>query len=82
MFSSGTPSPWSRHVGLLLTHYESTLMHFAGSEYKDRLELKSNSDRTLGVGIFNAESAILVLTSGTMLKAYIDSNNIRDVNLE
>ncbi|KAF8921233.1 hypothetical protein CPB85DRAFT_1428242 [Mucidula mucida] len=52
------------------------------SEYQDRLELKSSFDRTLGVGISNAESTILVLTSGVMLKAHIDSNNIRDVNLE
>ncbi|KIM87137.1 hypothetical protein PILCRDRAFT_64451 [Piloderma croceum F 1598] len=52
------------------------------NEYQDRLELKSNSDRTLGVGVIEAESAVLVLTAATMMKAYVDMDRVAEFDPE
>ena len=38
----------------------------------DRLELKSSTDRTLGVGVVEEERSLLVLTATTMMKTTID----------
>ncbi|KAJ7172457.1 methyltransferase type 11 [Mycena filopes] len=46
------------------------------SDYRDRIELKSASDRTLGVGVVQNESALLILTAATMMKAQIDMENV------
>ncbi|KAJ7046830.1 hypothetical protein C8F04DRAFT_1227029 [Mycena alexandri] len=46
------------------------------SDYRDRIELKSASDRTLGVGVVQDESALLILTAATMMKAQIDMENV------
>ncbi|TFK42541.1 hypothetical protein BDQ12DRAFT_732185 [Crucibulum laeve] len=46
------------------------------SEYQDRLELKSTTDRTLGVGVNQADNTLLVLTATTMLKASLDMEKI------
>ncbi|KAG9226276.1 hypothetical protein CCMSSC00406_0003155 [Pleurotus cornucopiae] len=47
------------------------------SNYRDRLEFKAKSDRTLGVGVVSEESTVLVLTATTMVKAYLDIDKIR-----
>jgi hypothetical protein len=46
------------------------------SDYKDRLELKSTTDRTLGVGVIQSEGTLLILTAATMMKATIDVDNV------
>lgn len=46
------------------------------SDYRDRLELKSATDRTLGVGVVQSDSTILVLTAATMMKASIDLDKV------
>jgi nuclear pore complex protein Nup133 len=69
---------------MFLFFYESTLRvpYGTDSEYYTRLELKSASDRTLGVGVVEDESALLVLTSATMIKAYVDMDLVADFNPE
>ncbi|KAF7967089.1 hypothetical protein HWV62_35891 [Athelia sp. TMB] len=44
--------------------------------YQSRLELKSNTDRTLGLGVMETESAVLVLTAATMMKAHVDLDRV------
>ncbi|EJF65900.1 hypothetical protein DICSQDRAFT_49916 [Dichomitus squalens LYAD-421 SS1] len=46
------------------------------NDYMDRLELKSTSDRTLGVGVIERESSLLVLTAATMMKTEIDLDEV------
>ncbi|KAJ3934928.1 MAG: hypothetical protein NXY57DRAFT_593318 [Lentinula lateritia] len=46
------------------------------SDYQERLELKSATDRTLGVGIMQSESVVLVLTAGIMMKVNVDIDNV------
>ncbi|KAK0485184.1 Non-repetitive/WGA-negative nucleoporin C-terminal-domain-containing protein [Armillaria novae-zelandiae] len=50
------------------------------SQYRDRLELRSKADRTLGVGITHSDSAILMLTAATMMKVHIDMDKVKTVN--
>ena len=72
------------------TLYFPTCLHYTkitkfgpiDNEYQDRLELKSNSDRTLGVGVIEAESAVLVLTAATMMKAYVDMDRVAEFDPE
>ncbi|KAJ7940617.1 Non-repetitive/WGA-negative nucleoporin C-terminal-domain-containing protein [Mycena leptocephala] len=52
------------------------------SDYRDRIELTSASDRTLGVGVVQNESALLILTAATMMKAQIDMDNVLVFNSE
>ncbi|KAF7338280.1 Methyltransferase type 11 [Mycena venus] len=52
------------------------------SDYRDRIELKSASDRTLGVGVVQNESALLILTAATMVKAQIDMDKVLVFNSE
>ena len=42
----------------------------------DRLELKSSTDRTLGVGVVESEGSLLVLTAATMMKTVIDMEEV------
>ena len=46
------------------------------NEYMDRLELKSSTDRTLGVGVIENEPSILVLTAATMMKTTMDMDEV------
>ncbi|RPD66182.1 hypothetical protein L227DRAFT_539315 [Lentinus tigrinus ALCF2SS1-6] len=46
------------------------------NEYMDRLELKSSTDRTLGVGVIGNEHSILVLTAATMMKTTVDMDEV------
>ena len=50
--------------------------------YQERIELRSNADRTLGVGVLEAESAILVLTAATMMKAYVHMEQVEEFDPE
>ncbi|KIK57777.1 hypothetical protein GYMLUDRAFT_45965 [Collybiopsis luxurians FD-317 M1] len=47
-----------------------------GSDYQERLELKSATDRTLGVGVMQQDSVVLVLTAATMMKVNIDVDSV------
>ena len=46
----------------------------------DRLMLKSATDRTLGVGIIDGESELLVLTAATLMKAFINLDRVAQFN--
>lgn len=46
------------------------------NEYMDRLELKSANDRTLGVGVVQGESEVIVLTVGTVMKVSVDMDAV------
>ena len=47
------------------------------SEYRDRLELKSSSDRTLGVGVNLSTNSLLILTATNMMKVSLDLDKIK-----
>ena len=49
-----------------------------GSEYTDRLELKSATDRTFGVGVIQDrdDNELMVLTSATLMKVVIDAEKV------
>ena len=53
-------------------------MYSADSEYRDRLELKSIADRTLGIGIMQSDSTFLLLTASVMMKAFIDVEKVQN----
>ena len=53
-----------------------TSLVVAESDYQERLELKSATDRTLGIGIMQSDSVVLVLTAATMMKVNIDVDNV------
>jgi nuclear pore complex protein Nup133 len=53
-----------------------TNLFLLDSEYRDRLELKSATDRTLGVGVVQSDSTVLILTAATMMKASIDLETV------
>ncbi|KAA1471121.1 hypothetical protein DENSPDRAFT_837049 [Dentipellis sp. KUC8613] len=46
------------------------------NDYKDRVELKSPTDRTLGVGVVDDQSEILIMTSGLMMKVSVDFEEV------
>ncbi|KAF9464745.1 hypothetical protein BDZ94DRAFT_1161306 [Collybia nuda] len=46
------------------------------SDYRDRLELKSATDRTLGVGVGPSDGSLLILTASAMMKASIDLDKV------
>jgi nuclear pore complex protein Nup133 len=50
----------------------------ADSDYRDRLELKSVADRTLGVCVIQSDSTFLLLTATLMMKAFIDVEKIQN----
>jgi len=47
------------------------------SEYRDRLELKSANDRTLGVGVNLSTNLLLILTATNMMKVSLDLEKIK-----
>ncbi|KII88453.1 hypothetical protein PLICRDRAFT_110437 [Plicaturopsis crispa FD-325 SS-3] len=51
------------------------------SKYADRVELKSATDRTLGVGVAE-EGALLVLTAATMMRVLVDTDKIKSFDPE
>lgn len=55
---------------------------YLDSEYMDRLELKSSSDRTLGVGILEEENSFLVLTAAILMKTYVDPDAVGEFDAE
>ncbi|KXN86872.1 hypothetical protein AN958_09467 [Leucoagaricus sp. SymC.cos] len=46
------------------------------SDYRDRLELISTSDRTLGVGAYESDGTLLMLTASTMMRVVVDTEKI------
>ncbi|KAI0807541.1 hypothetical protein C8Q74DRAFT_1213431 [Fomes fomentarius] len=52
------------------------------NEYMDRLELKSTTDRTLGVGVIESEGSLLVLTAATMMKTTVDLDEVSQFHPE
>lgn len=42
--------------------------------------LKSATDRTLGVGVIDGESELLVLTAATLMKAFINLERVSKFN--
>uniref|UniRef100_A0A0W0FLK8 Uncharacterized protein n=1 Tax=Moniliophthora roreri TaxID=221103 RepID=A0A0W0FLK8_MONRR len=46
------------------------------SDYQERLELKSATDRTFGVGVMPSESVVLVLTAATMMKVNVNIDKV------
>ncbi|KAF9533020.1 hypothetical protein CPB83DRAFT_903494 [Crepidotus variabilis] len=47
------------------------------SEYRDRLELKSANDRTLGVGVSPTNNFLIILTATTMMKVSLELEKIQ-----
>ena len=58
------------------------LLYSIGSDYQDRLELKSNNNRTLGIGIISSTSTLLILTATTMMKIRLDLDIIQGFKTE
>jgi nuclear pore complex protein Nup133 len=52
------------------------------SGYQDRLELKSATDRTLGVGVVEDAGVLFVLTATTMMKACVDMEKVASIGPE
>ncbi|KAI9466341.1 hypothetical protein BJY52DRAFT_1367647 [Lactarius psammicola] len=52
------------------------------NDYKDRIELKSSTDRTLGVCVVDAQSCLLVLTALTIMKVTVDFDQVRKFDSE
>ncbi|KAG2020222.1 methyltransferase type 11 [Coprinopsis cinerea AmutBmut pab1-1] len=52
------------------------------SNFQDRIQLKSIADRTLGVGVSQATSTLLVLTATTMMQVELSLDKIRAFNPE
>lgn len=53
-----------------------------GSEYQDRLELKSNNNRTLGFGVILSTNTLLILTATTMMKIKLELDIIQAFHTE
>jgi nuclear pore complex protein Nup133 len=52
------------------------------SNYRDRLELKSVTDRTLGVGVYESDRTLLMLTASTMMRVMVDVEKIETFDYE
>lgn len=52
------------------------------SEFRDRLELRSANDRTLGLGVSLSSNLLLVLTATTMVKVSLDLEKIQEFTPE
>ncbi|THG99186.1 hypothetical protein EW026_g3129 [Hermanssonia centrifuga] len=52
------------------------------TEYTDRLELKSSSDRTFGVGVLRNgdENELIILTAATLMKVFVDNDEVAKFN--
>ena len=57
-------------------------LHAIDSDYQDRLELKSNNNRTLGFGVILSTNALLILTATTMMKIKLDLDVIQAFHAE
>ncbi|KAI0302174.1 Non-repetitive/WGA-negative nucleoporin C-terminal-domain-containing protein [Russula brevipes] len=52
------------------------------NDFKDRIELKSSTDRTLGVCVADAQSFLLVLTASTIMKVALDIDQVQAFDSE
>ena len=77
-------------VALCARGWSPAICFFAGhlsvyaidSDYQDRLELKSNNNRTLGFGVILSTNALLILTATTMMKIKLDLDVIQAFHAE
>jgi len=79
--SSGAPThPRIQHLAngkIIIVQFGDTVALCAHDNvYMDRLELKSSSDRTLGVGVMAGDSEILILTAATLMKTWVDTDAV------
>ncbi|KAF5373775.1 hypothetical protein D9758_000587 [Tetrapyrgos nigripes] len=86
-FSSGAPMHPRIQLlpeGLLVSVQfgDAVVMCARETDYQERLELKSASDRTLGVGIMPMDSIVLVMTAATMMKVNVDIDQVLKFNSE
>ncbi|KAF7294905.1 Methyltransferase type 11 [Mycena indigotica] len=87
--TSGSGAPMHPRVQVLLDGQlisvqfgDAVTLCSRDSQYSDRIELKSTSDRTLGVGVIHNESSLLIMTAATMIKAQVNMEAIQDFNSE
>ncbi|KAH9966798.1 Non-repetitive/WGA-negative nucleoporin C-terminal-domain-containing protein [Russula dissimulans] len=52
------------------------------NDFKDRIELKSSTDRTLGVCVEDSRSCLLVLTASTVMKVTLDFDQVEKFDSE
>ncbi|KAK7467177.1 hypothetical protein VKT23_004235 [Stygiomarasmius scandens] len=86
-FSSGAPMHPRIQLlpeGLLVSVQfgDAVVLCARETDYQERLELKSASDRTLGVGVVQMDSVVLVLTAATMMKVNVDIDQVLKFNPE
>ena len=66
----------------ILRHIVLLTILFKDVNYRDRLELKTATDRTLGVGVSPNDGALIVLTAGMMMKVSIHLDKILAYDLQ
>jgi len=76
------PWPSVLVVCIFLVDRTAVLHNPLDSEYRDRLELKSSNDRTLGVGVNLSTNLLLILTATNMMKVSQDLDKIKDFRPE
>lgn len=52
------------------------------SDFSSRLELKGRLDQTIGIGVLQHESSILILTTGVMMKVTLDLDSVKFFDAE
>ncbi|KAI0035097.1 hypothetical protein K488DRAFT_44136 [Vararia minispora EC-137] len=52
------------------------------NDYQDRIVLKSAEDRTLGVGVIDAHSELLILSATTLMKVVVDYDEVSAFDYE
>lgn len=73
---------WSPGVWPLENKFTSSTNIILDSDYRDRLALKSTSDRTLGVGVYESEGTLLMLTASTMARVVVEVDKIGSFDYE
>lgn len=62
--------------------YQFTSNALLDVNYRERLELKSSTDRTLGIGASQNDGPLLVLTAATMMKVTINLDKVLAYDFE
>jgi nuclear pore complex protein Nup133 len=68
--------------GKFTTGVSGLLLILSESDYSDRLELKSSSDRTIGAAVVASDNQMLILTASLMMKAAVDVIEVLSFNPE
>ncbi len=76
------PWLWLPEVGSYKSSSHSRSNALSDSDYRDRLELKSTNNRTLGVGAYESEGTLLMLTASTMVRVVADLDKIGTFDYE